>query len=134
MTDVPAPAREFAGSLGGRVVFWSQLIALLVYLIGSYGILLSAAIHRHDLGALFHPGLDRLDDPKVSVPIVGPDSAGNPLVWVFGLSRVFAFFVYPLAVVALTLGALGLLSTRRRDPVVFRRLVVTTAAWLVAGI
>ncbi|WP_030436927.1 hypothetical protein [Actinoplanes subtropicus] len=134
MTDVQVPVRAFAGSPGGRVVFWSQLIALTAYLLGSYVILVAAVIHRRDPGALLRPGLERLGDPKASFPIVGPDSEWNPVVWVFGLSRALGFFVYPLSAAALLLGAAGLLRTRRRDRALFRRIAAVTAAWLVVGI
>jgi hypothetical protein len=104
----------------------------MVCLVGSAGLLIAAAIRAGDPGALLHPGLDRLDDPKVSIPPAGPDAVWNPLVWIFGLSRVTAIFLYPVAFVALLLGVAALAGARRGgDRRAFRAAVAVTAAWLV---
>lgn len=93
---------------------------------------MAAAIRVDDPGALLHPGLERLEDPKLSIPPAGPDSVWNPLIWIFGLSRVAAMFVYPLAFVALLLGVAALAGARREgDRWAYRAAVVVTAAWLL---
>jgi hypothetical protein len=106
-----------ATSAGARVVFALLSAVLVVVSIGSIGLLLSAAARAGDLGAIFHPGLDRLGDPKDSMSPIGPDSASNPLVWIFGLSRVAAFFVRPIALLATAAGIVALIPawlTRNR--------------------
>ncbi len=114
---------------------WAQLLLLAMYLIGSFGLLLVAALHVGDLPAVLDPGVERLGDPKDSLPPVGPYSVWNPLVWVFGLGRVLAMFVYPLAFVTLTLGAVALLQTWRvRDRKAFGRLVVSTGVWCALAV
>jgi hypothetical protein len=109
---------------------WVQFTLLVAYLIGSFGILILAAVRSHDPGAILHPGLERLDDPKVSMDI-GPDSLGNPLVWVFGVCRLVAFFIYPLGFAMLIAGLATLPWARpSADRRTFRRLAVLTAIWL----
>ncbi|MFU8872780.1 hypothetical protein [Micromonospora sp. SL4-19] len=120
-----------AASFGGRVVGSAQLLLLAVCLVGSLGVLLVAALHTGDLPAVLHPGLDRLGDPKDSLPPAGPDSLWNPLVWVFGISRLVAMFVYPVAFVAVVLGVASLVRTRSTgDRKGFNRLAIGTGMWL----
>jgi hypothetical protein len=124
-----------AASFGGRVVVSAQLLALAMCLVGSFGVLLAAALHTGDLPAVLDPGLDRLGDPKDSLPPAGPDSAWNPLLWVFGLSRAVAMFIYPVAFVALVLGVASLVRTWRiGDRKGFGRLVIGTGVWLVLAL
>ena len=108
----------------------AQLLLLAVYLVGSFGVLLVAALHTGDFPALLDPRLERLGDPKDSLPPAGPDSVWNPLVWVFGVSRVVAMFVYPLVFVALVLGVASLIHIwRTGDRKAFGWLVLSTGMW-----
>jgi hypothetical protein len=119
----------------GRSVFAIQLAALAVVLIGSFGILLSAMARTGDYGAFFHPYLERLGDPKESMSPIGPDSTGNPLVWLLELSRVAAFFVRPLAALATLLGLVFVaLAAHRKDHRATIRLGLVTAAWFALGV
>ncbi|AEV86257.1 hypothetical protein ACWT_5239 [Actinoplanes sp. SE50] len=106
---------------------WVQLTLLTAYLIGSFGILILAAVRVGDAGALLHPGLDRLGDPEDSLP-----GAGNPLVGVLGVCRLVAWFVYPLGIAMISFGVVTLVHSWRRDE---RRragwLAALTASWLV---
>ncbi|NGM13389.1 hypothetical protein [Verrucosispora sioxanthis] len=122
-------------SLGGRVVLAAQLLMLATVLIGSLGVLLTAALRVDDLPALLSPGVERLGDPKDSLPPVGPDSAWNPLLWAFELSRVVAMFVHPLAAMALLLGLVSLVRTRLiGDRPTFRWLAIGTALWCATAV
>lgn len=119
-----------AASLGGRIVVSAQLLFLAMYVVGSFGVLLVAALHTGDFPAVLDPRLERLGDPKDSLPPAGPDLVWNPLVWVFGISRVVAMFVYPLAFVSLVLGVTSLIRTwRTGDRKAFGWLVISTATW-----
>jgi hypothetical protein len=118
-------------SLGGRVVVSAQLLLLAVYLVGSFGVLLVAALRMGDLPAVLDPRLERLGDPKDSLPPVGPDSVWNPLAWVFGISRAVAMFVYPLAFLTLILGVASLIRTwQTGDRKGFGWLVISTGVWV----
>ncbi|GIJ09500.1 hypothetical protein ACFFMR_20915 [Micromonospora andamanensis] len=122
-------------SLGGRVVLAGQLFALTAALVGSFGVLLAAALRAGDPRALRDPRLERLGDPKDSLPPVGPDSAWNPLLWVFELSRVVAMLVPLVAAVAVLLGLVSLGRTWRvGDRSAFRWLAVGTALWCVTAL
>jgi hypothetical protein len=124
-----------AASPGGRVVVSAQLLLLAVCLIGSFGVLFLAALHTGDLPAVLDPGLERLGDPKDAIPPAGPDAWWNPLAWVFGISRVFAMFVYPVAFVALVLGVASLVGTwRTGDRKGFGRLAIATGVWLMLAL
>src|SRR3954454_7636843 len=129
-----------APSVGARVVYTLQLSVLVVYLIGSFGLLLSAMNHTGDYGAFFHPGVERLGDPKDAMTPIGPDSMGNPLVWIFGLSRILAFFVRPLALALTVLGVAFLAASwrsgnwRTGNWRAVRRVAGSTAAWLGVGV
>jgi hypothetical protein len=119
----------------GRSIFTIQLATLLVVLVGSFGILLAAMTRSGDYLAFFHPGLERLGDPKDSMNPIGPDSVGNPLIWIFGLSRVAAFFVRPIAAAAAVLGVLFLIPAwRRGDRPAIRRIGIITGAWVALGV
>src|SRR5256885_5897329 len=115
-----------ADSRGGRAVVPAQFLLLAVYLIGSFGVLLAAALHTGDPAAVLDPTLERLGDPKDSLPPVGADSVWNPLTWVFGISRVVAFFVYPLALITIVFGLASLIRTWRIGD-------RGTFSWLVLG-
>ncbi|MFG3603762.1 hypothetical protein [Micromonospora chersina] len=120
-----------ASSFGDRLVLSAQVLLLALLLIGSFGVLLAAALRTGNLSAVLDPGLERLGDPKDSLPPAGPDSPWNPLLWLFEIGRVVAIFVYPVAFVALLLGAVALVRTRwvggRK---VFRWLAIGTGLWL----
>jgi hypothetical protein len=127
MTPATAPGR--------RPVVTIQLAVLVVVLIGSFGILVAAMARNGDYLAFFHPGNERLGDPKDSMVPIGPDSVVNPLVWVFGLSRVAAFFVRPIAALAAVGGGLFLIPAwRRRDRRAVRQIGILTAAWVALGV
>ncbi|GAA4586998.1 hypothetical protein BJY16_008093 [Actinoplanes octamycinicus] len=127
MTDVD---RERRVSTTGRAVVGVQLGLLVAYLIGSFGILIMAAVRADDLGAVLDPGLERLDDPKASMAI-GPDSLWNPLVWIVGACRLIAWLIYPLGIAMLLFGLATLVpavrSGDRRSTV---GLALLSAIWL----
>lgn len=109
---------------------WVQLVLLVAYLIGSFGILVLAAVRADDLGALLHPGLGRLDDPKASMDI-GPDSLWNPLVWILGVCRLIAWLVYPIGIAMVLFGLATLVhAVRSGDRRGTARLAVLSAVWL----
>ena len=124
-----------APSAGARVVFTLQLALLVGCLIGSLGLLLSAMNRTGDYAAFFHPGVDRLGDPKDAMTPIGPESMGNPLLWIFGVSRVVAFFVRPLALALTALGIAFLATCWRagNGRAVHVVAVISTAAWLAVG-
>ncbi|GGN71925.1 hypothetical protein GCM10010112_39660 [Actinoplanes lobatus] len=99
-------------SVGGRLGDAAQWALIGMYLLGSFGILVLAVVNSGDVGALLDPGLDRLDDPKVSVPL-GWDSAANPLVWIFGVARLTAILIVPVAAFGVILGGLSAAAARR---------------------
>jgi hypothetical protein len=116
---------------GGRAVFWTLVTVLIAYAIGSFGILILAAVHAGDAGAILHPGLERLGDPKDALPGIGPDSLWNPLVWIFGICRLIAWAVHPLGIAMLLIGGTALLHTwRRGDRRALAGIAVLTAIWL----
>ena len=124
-----------AASPGARAVLSVQTALLIVYLIGSFGLLLSAMARTGDYGAFWHPGLERLGDPKDSMSPIGPDAIGNPLVWIFGLSRLVAFFGRPLALIATVLGIAFLVPVgRAHNRRAVRLLAVSTGAWLAVAV
>jgi predicted lysophospholipase L1 biosynthesis ABC-type transport system permease subunit len=118
-------------SRGSRTVLWAQLLILTLLLIGSFGVLLSAALHNGDLPAVLDPRLERLGDPKDSLPPVGPDSSLNPLLWLFEIGRLTAMLVYVVALFTLAFGVFAVLrSWHTGDRKAFRWLVVSTAVLL----
>ncbi|WP_320066817.1 hypothetical protein [Micromonospora sp. RTGN7] len=120
-------------SLSDRVAS-TQLLFLVICMIGSFGVLLAAVWRTGDLAAVLDPGLERLGDPKDSLPPAGPDSLWNPLLWVFEISRVAAMYVYPLVIAALVVGVPSLIRTWRiGDRRTFARLAVHTGSWLALG-
>jgi hypothetical protein len=120
---------------GARAVCTVQVVLLVVYLVGSFGILLAAMARTGDYGAFWHPGVERLGDPKDSMSPLGPDSTGNPFVWIFGLSRVVAFFGRVLAPVLTLLGLAFLVPAwLARDRRAVRLVAVSTGAWLAFAV
>lgn len=84
-----------------------------------------AAVRAGDPGALLAPGLERLGDPKDSLP----DSALS-LVFVPGI--LVAYFVFPAGFVTVFFGLGMLMHTWQvGDRVTFRRLLVSTGGWVV---
>ncbi|KUL29999.1 hypothetical protein [Actinoplanes awajinensis] len=129
MTDLAGDRRT---SKPGRAVVWVQVAFLIAYLTGSFVVLILAAARADDLGAILHPGLERLGDPKDSLPGVGPDSLVNPLVWIFAGCRLIAWLIYPIGIAMLLLGAATLAHTwRSGDRRTFLRLAVLTVIWLI---
>ncbi|MFF0379092.1 hypothetical protein [Actinoplanes missouriensis] len=111
-------------SAGGRVLVWTQWTLLATCLIGSLGVLLLAAIRAGDPGALLAPGLDRLGDPKDSLP----DSF---LAWIFVPGMFVSYFVYAFGFVTVFFGLGMLMHTWQvGDRATFRRLLRSTAAWV----
>ncbi|GID98569.1 hypothetical protein ACFQFC_12985 [Amorphoplanes digitatis] len=124
MTQVP----EQQDTQGGRVVLWAQWGLLTAYLVGSFGTLLAAVVQAGDLGALLDPRLERLDDPKVALP----DSVWNPLSWVFGICRLVAMLVFPVALVGLISGVAAVAHAQRvGDRKVLLGSLAAIAAWVV---
>lgn len=132
-TDVAEPAAQTP--LGATVVWSLQYVLGAAYLIGAGGLLLTAAVRTGDYVGLLDPGLERFGDPKDFIPPVGPPTLWNPLTWVFGLLRVFSWFIGEFAFLAALLG-LGQLARAdvRAHPRVFHRLLIGTlvSAALVA--
>jgi hypothetical protein len=115
-------------SFPGRLVASAQLVLLAVCLFGAFGVLLAAARRNGDLAAVLDPGLERLGDPKDSLP-------SAPLVWVFVIGRLAAMLVYPLAFVALVSGGALLKPTwRTGDRTTFAWLAASTGSWLALGV
>jgi hypothetical protein len=118
-----------------RAVRWVQTVLLVACLVGSFGLLLSAMTRTGDYAAFFHPGVERLGDPKDAMTPLGPDTPGNPLLWIFGLGRIVAFFVRPLATAMSVLGIAFLVPAwRARDGRAVRTLAAGTGAWLALGL
>lgn len=102
-------------------------------LVGSFGLLLSA-MNRTGSYAAFHPGVERLGDPRDALTPIGPDSTGNLLFWIFGLSQVLAIFVRPLALVLTVLGTTFLAKAwRTGNRRAVHEVAADTAAWLGIG-
>lgn len=77
-----------------RTVLHAVLLA--VYLTGLFGTLICAVLATGDLGALLDPGLDRLGDPKDSLP-------SGPMMWVIGLPAAFVIYVWFLPLIGFVL-------------------------------
>ncbi|WP_145830885.1 hypothetical protein [Actinoplanes teichomyceticus] len=118
-------------STAARAVVWTQFAVLTAYAIGSFGVLILAAVRVGDAGAVLHPGPERLGDPQESLPGLGPDSLANPLVWIFGVCRLVAWLVHPLSFAMLLFGAVTLAHAwRAGDRRVAARLAVFSGLWL----
>ncbi|GIE87662.1 hypothetical protein Are01nite_41420 [Actinoplanes regularis] len=132
MTDLDPAHRR---STTGRAVVATQLVLLIAYLTGSYGILIIAAVRAGDLGAVVHPFLDRLGDPKDSIPGIGPESLWNPLIWFVGACRLIALLIFPIGFAMLSFGAATLVQAwRRGDRRMSTWLAVLTGIWLALTI
>jgi hypothetical protein len=108
-----------------------QFLLLSLYLLGGFGVLLLAVVRSGDWGALLAPGLDRLGDPKDSIPF-GWESATNPFAWIFGIGRVTAMLVVPVVVLGVLLGGFTLAAARRDgDNRRLRRALLAIGVWLV---
>lgn len=114
------------GRIAVRGVLAFQAVVLGMYLLGGFGLLLTAAVETGDHAGLADPGLHRYSDPKDYIPPVGPDSLLNPLAWIFGISRVGAMLALPLAGLGLLAGLGVIVPAWRGGP---RR--VTVAAGTV---
>ncbi|BBH68733.1 hypothetical protein ACTI_54180 [Actinoplanes sp. OR16] len=112
-------------SAGGRALVWAQWTLLVACLAASIGVLLLAAFRAGDLGAVLAPGLERLGDPKDSLP-------GSGLAWLFVPGLFVAYFIYVIAFVAVFFGLGMMMHTWQiGDRATFRRLVRSTVAWVL---
>jgi hypothetical protein len=119
---------ERRDTVGGRVALWFQTGLLVAYLVGGFGVLILAVVRSGDAGALLDPGLERLGDPKDSMP----QSVWDPLAWLLGICRLVAMLAFPTAAAALMLGVAAVSGARRAgDRKVFRWSLAVTAAWIV---
>ncbi|MEV0902796.1 hypothetical protein [Actinoplanes sp. NPDC049802] len=97
-----------------RLLDGAQWALLVMYVLGSFGVLLLAVARTGDVGALADPVLDRLGDPKDSIPL-GWDSIANPFVWIFGAARLAGMLIIPVAALGVILGGLSVAAARRDD-------------------
>ncbi|MEU4695149.1 hypothetical protein [Actinoplanes sp. NPDC023714] len=112
-------------SAGGRLLVWLQWTLLVACLISSFGVLLLAAARAGDFGAVLAPGLERLGDPKDSLP-------GSGLAWLFVPGMFVAFFIYAFGFVTVFFGLGMLMHTWQiGDRATFRGLLWSTAAWVL---
>ncbi|MFF5084134.1 hypothetical protein ACFY36_44405 [Actinoplanes sp. NPDC000266] len=111
-------------SIDERVIGWRRparsltfalWVVLAIYLIGTLLTLTVAALRNGDYGALFAPGLERLGDPKDSIPVIGPDSVWNPLFWLVALPHAIVVYCPQLPVVGLVLAGIALVVARGRS-------------------
>jgi hypothetical protein len=115
---------------GGRTRYAGQWALVGLYLLGSFGVLLLAVIRSGDWGALLDPGLERLDDPKVSMT-AGWDSIWNPLAFVLAIARLTAMLVVPVATIGVLLGGSSLvIAVRARDRRGIGRSLLLIVVWL----
>jgi hypothetical protein len=115
---------------GGRLRYPAQWALVGLYLLGSFGVLLLAVIRSGDWGALLDPGLDRLDDPKVSMT-AGWDSIWNPFAFLLAIARLTAMLVVPVATIGVLLGGSSLvLAVRARDRRGIGRSLLLIVVWL----
>ncbi|SNY28822.1 hypothetical protein [Paractinoplanes atraurantiacus] len=105
------------------VALW---VVLGIYLIGTFLTLTVAVVRSGDYGALLAPGLERLGDPKDSIPVIGPESVWNPLFWLVALPHAIVLYFPQLPVVGLTLAGIALVVARGRS--------VQAAAWAVVWV
>ncbi|MET0416101.1 MAG: hypothetical protein ABW022_08780 [Actinoplanes sp.] len=105
------------------VALW---VVLAIYLIGTLLTLTVAALRSGDYGALLAPGLERLGDPKDSIPVIGPDSVWNPLFWLVALPHAVVVYCPQLPVVGLALAGIALVVARGRSS--------RAAAWAVVWV
>lgn len=113
-----------------RLLGVAQFLLIALYLLGGFGLLLLAVVRSGDWGALLAPGLDRLGDPKDSIPF-GWDSVSNPFAWIFGIARLTAMLVVPVAAVGVLLAGFAVASGRRDgDGRRIRRALLAIVLWL----
>jgi hypothetical protein len=128
MTRPPVASRRRAG--GGRLKYTAQWALVALYLLGSFGVLLLAVIRSGDWGALLDPGLERLDDPKVSMT-AGWDSIWNPLAFVLAIARLTAMLVVPVAAVGVLIaGSTLVTAARARDWPGIGRSLLLIVVWV----
>jgi hypothetical protein len=114
-----------------RLLGVAQFLLLTLYLLGGFGVLALAVVRSGDWGALLEPGLDRLGDPKDSIPL-GWDSATNPFAWLFGIARVAAMLVIPVVTLGVLLGGFAVVAAHRDgDGGRLRRALLAIGVWLV---
>jgi hypothetical protein len=114
-----------------RLLGVAQFVLLTLYLLGGFGVLVLAVVRSGDWGALLAPGLDRLGDPKDSIPL-GWDSATNPFAWLFGAARLTAMLVVPVAALGVLLGGFAVAAARRDgDGRRTRRALLAIGIWFL---
>ncbi|MEV6302782.1 hypothetical protein AB0M02_25440 [Actinoplanes sp. NPDC051861] len=115
-------------SLGSRVLVWGQWVLLAAFLLGSFGVLIMAVVQTGDAGALFDPRLERLDDPKASMP----DSVWNPFAWIVGIARLVAMLVFVAGIAGVILGVVAIARSRHvGDRAGYRWSLAGTVAWIL---
>jgi hypothetical protein len=115
---------------GGRLRYTGQWALVALYLLGSFGVLLLAVIRSGDWGALLDPGLERLDDPKVSMT-AGWDSIWNPLAFILAIARLTAMLVVPVATIGVLVGVSSLvMAARVRDRQGIGRSLLLIVVWI----
>ncbi|WP_433795164.1 hypothetical protein [Actinoplanes sp. CA-252034] len=114
-----------------RLLGGTQFLLLALYLLGGFGVLVLAVVRSGDWSALPAPGLDRLGDPKDVIPF-GGDSIANPFVWIFGIARLTAMLVVPVATLGVLLGGFTVAAARRDgDGRRLRWALLAIGVWLV---
>ncbi|WP_229073447.1 hypothetical protein [Actinoplanes sp. DH11] len=112
-------------SLGARLILWAQWFLLVACLVGSLGVLVMAAVRAGDPAALVDPGLERLGDPKDSLP-------DSPLVLLLVPGMFVGYFVFASGFVAVLFGLGALMHTwNLGDRATARRLIFSTGAWVL---
>ncbi|MFC7529241.1 hypothetical protein [Actinoplanes sp. GCM10030250] len=72
------------------------------------------------------PGLERLGDPKDSIPVIGPDSVWNPLFWLVALPHAIVVYFPQLPLVGLALAGIALVMAGGRST----RAVAWAVVWV----
>jgi hypothetical protein len=110
----------------GRAFVITHGVLLAIHLLGTFGVLLCAVVQNGDPGGFLDPGLDRLGDPKDSMP-------SNPiLLWVLGLPYAIGVYVRPLPVIGLVIAMVALVAARGRSPKAAGFAIVWAALTVVA--
>jgi hypothetical protein len=99
----------------GRALTIALWVLLALYLIGTLLTLIVAVVRSGDYGALLAPDLERLGDPKDSVPVIGPGEVWNPLFWLVALPHAVVLYFPQLPVVGLVLAGIALVRSGGRS-------------------
>lgn len=84
----------------------AQAVLLIIQLVGLFGALICAVVATGDYGAVLAPGLDRLGDPKDSLP----DSPVG--LWAIGVPMAILIYVWFLPVIGFILALVRPRSVR----------------------